>query len=171
MQTVSNISAIVTCFLFILYIIGHIWKISITKNKKFEKFQIQEFNDLDEDDEMEGYDNILMVDNIGEVFSLSSSYGIRSIKVYEVSCEFENNDLKIKSKNLKITYPNLDTNESLYIKCDLGEIMPKIQFEIERTDYTKVTFFVAVSGKTGNVISFGYSFKMTLKSFLYYLCT
>lgn len=167
MQTVSNISAIVTCFLFVLYIIGHIWKIFITKNKKYERFQIQE---LDDPNEMEDYDNILMVDDIGEFFSLSSSYGIKNIKVYEVLCEFENDDIKIMSQNLKITYANLDENETLYIRCDLGEVMPKIQFEIERADYTKVTFFLVTSGKTGNILATDYSFKMTIKSFLYYLC-
>ena len=171
MQTISDISAIVTCFLFVLYIIGHIWKIFITKHTKFEKFEIQKFSGLDECNEMEDYDKVLMVDDIGEVFSLSSSYGIRSIKVYEVSYEFENdNNLKLKSKKLKSTYPNLDIDETLYIRCDLGEIMPKIQFEIERTDYTKVLFALTMSGKTGNILAFDYSFRMTLKSFFYYLC-
>lgn len=167
-STVGNISAIVTCFLFILYIIGHIWKAFITRHTKFEKFQIQELN---ENDDLEGYDNILIVDNIGETFSLSSSYGIRNIKIYEVSCGIGNDGkIEIQSKKLREVYPQLDICEPLYIRCDMGELMPRIQLEIERADYTKVTCFLGTSGKNGHMIAYEYSFKMTLKSFLYYLC-
>lgn len=164
----ANISSIVTCFLFVLYIIGHIWKAVVTLHTKYEKFEIHE---LTENEETEEHDNAILLDNVGEQFTISSSYGIRNIKMYEVLCEIKNDgEYKLLSKNLKAVYSNLNVNETLYIKCDLGEVMPRIQLEIERADYTKVTCFLGTSGKTGCIAAYDYSFKMTFKSFLYYLC-
>lgn len=165
---VANISSIVTCFLFVLYIIGHIWKAVVTRHTKYEKFEIQE---LTKNEDIEEYDNAILLDNIGELFTLSSSYGIRNIKVYKVLCEIRNDgEYKLLSKDLKAVYSDLNINEILYIKCDLGEVMPRIQLEIERADYTKVTCFLGTSGKTGHIVAYDYSFKVTFKSFLYYLC-
>ena len=116
------------------------------------------------------------MDEIGETFSLSSVYGIRNIKIYNVVYDFDDKgELLLKSKELRTTYDNLNVNEELYIQCDLGECMPIVQFEIERADYTKVIFDLMQSGKTGNILtnnitSKNYRFKMTFKSFLYYLC-
>ena len=169
-QTISNISAIVTCFLFILYIVGHIWKVIVTRQTKYEKFEVQRFENDDE------YDNVLILDEVGATFSLSSVYGIRNIKIYNVEYNYDDNgNIFLKSKELRTTYENLNVNEELYIKCNLGEFVPIVQFEIERADYTKVTFDLIENGKTGNIltgniISKNYGFKMTFKSFLYYLC-
>ncbi len=172
-QTISNVSAVVTCFLFILYIIGHIWKVIITRQTRFEKFQIQRF---ESEDEMAEHDKVLILDRVGEVFSLSSEYGIRNVTVYHVEYDFDNEGKPyLKSKRVKDTYGKLGVNEQLFIRCNLGEVMSIIQFEIERADYTKVTFDVTTSGKTGNIIinnilDKNYKFQMTFKSFLYYLC-
>lgn len=169
-QTISNISAIVTCFLFVLYIVGHIWKVIVTRQTKYEKFEVQRFENDDE------YDNVLILDEVGATFSLSSVYGIRNIKIYNVEYDYDDNgNMFLKSKKLRTTYENLNVNEELYIKCNLGEFVPIVQFEIERADYTKVTFDLIESGKTGNILtgnitSKNYGFKMTFKSFLYYLC-
>lgn len=167
-QIISNISSIITCALFILYVIGHIWKVFVTKNTKYEKFKVIPFNsDFDIDDN----DNVVIIDNIGDEFSISSHYGIRNIEIYKVTYEIsDNGSLSLISKELKSIYKDLNINDTLYIRCDLGECVPTTQIAIERMDYTKVTFELYSSGKTGNILVTNYNFKMTVRSFIYYLC-
>lgn len=77
-QIISNISSIITCTLFILYIIGHIWKVFVTKNTRYEKFKVVPFNsDFDIDDT----DNVVIIDDIGEEFSISANYA-------QTECQF-----------------------------------------------------------------------------------
>lgn len=165
---VSNISSIVTCILFILYIVGHIWKIYVTKNLRYEKFLRTE---SDKGYGIDAYDNSHSIDDEGEEFSISSAYGIRSIKFYKVNYKFDsNNSLYLVSKKLVYTYKNLNINESLYVRCDLGELIPSVQICIERMDYVKATFELCSSGKTGNINVIKSKYKMTLRSLIYYLC-
>ena len=95
-QIISNISSIITCTLFILYIIGHIWKVFVTKNTRYEKFKVVPFNsDFDIDDT----DNVVIIDDIGEEFSISSPYGIKNIEIYKVIYEIgDNGSLTLISK-------------------------------------------------------------------------
>lgn len=166
-QIISNVSSIVTCLLFVLYVIGHIWKVIVTKNMRYEKFKVLPYDSsIDIDD----YDNTILIDDIGEQFSISSSYGIRNINIYKVNCTInDDGSTTLVSKELKSTYRGLNINDTLYVRCDLGELIPTTQIEIERMDYTKVTFELFTSGKTGNILVSNYQFKMTLKSFIYYL--
>ena len=53
-QIVSNISSIVTCILFVLYVIGHIWKVVVTQNTRYEKFKVVPYNS---DFDIDGNDN------------------------------------------------------------------------------------------------------------------
>lgn len=165
-QTISNVASVVTCFLFILYICGHIWRVVATKNTRYEKFDILPYGS----DDINDNDNVIIVDDVGEEFSISSVYGIRSIKIYKVDYRWDSGSPQLVSKELKNTYEDLNNNETLYVKCYLGEIVPTTQIEIERMDYTKVTFTLCSSGKTGNIFVSNYSFKMTILSLIYYLC-
>lgn len=165
-QVISVIASIITCLLFVLYICGHIWKIIVTKNTRYEKFNILPYDADNFDDN----DNVITVDDIGEEFSISSTYGIRNIEIYKMNYEWDDGSPKLISKELKCTYKGLNIQETLYVRCDLGEIMPTTQIEIERMDYTKVTFELCTSGKTGNIIVSSYNFKMTVRSLIYYLC-
>ncbi len=166
-QIISNVSSIVTCLLFVLYIVGHIWKVIVTKDTRYEKFKILPFDTgFDADDN----DNSIIIDEAGELFSLSSSYGIRNIKLYKVEYMFnDNGTTTLVSKELKHTCKGINISDTLYIKCELGEIIPTTQIEIERMDYTRVTFELYTSGKNGNILVENYKFKMTLKCFIYYL--
>ena len=167
-QIISNTASIVTCLLFVFYIVGHIWKVIVTKNNQYEKFKILPY---DSDSDIEDNDNFIVIDDIGEEFSIFSTYGIRNIKIYKVSYGLNNNgSITLISKQLKSTYKGLNIDESLYIRCDLGEVLPTTQIEIERMDYTIVTFEIYSSKKTGNILVTNYNFKMTLRSFIYYLC-
>ena len=166
-QIISNISSIVTCVLFILYILGQIWKILVTKTTKYEKFNVIPFDDKD----IEEQDNVIIIDDIGEEFSLFSTNGIRRIKIYKVENDIDDRGTLIhKSKALVSTYEHLGVNEILYIRCDLGEIIPTTQVEVQRIDFTKATFEIYSSGKNGQILTRNYQFNLTLRGFLYYLC-
>ena len=167
-QIVSNISSIVTCILFVLYVIGHIWKVVVTQNTRYEKFKVVPYNS---DFDIDGNDNVVIIDDIGEEFSISSTCGIRNIEIYKVNYEFgDSGSISLISKELKSTYKDLNINDALYVRCDLGECIPTTQITIERMDYTKVTFELYSSGKTGNIRVSNYNFKMTIRSLIYYLC-
>lgn len=167
-NVVSNISSIVTCILFILYIVGRIWKIFATKNLKYEKFIRTDTNTKFG---INAYDNVVSIDDEGEEFSISSSYGIRYIKFYKLSYKTSNNNLSnLVSKKLVYIYKDLNINDLLYVRCDLGECVPSIQISIERMDYVKVTFELYSSGRTGNILVRTYKYKMTIRSWIYYLC-
>ena len=162
-QCISNISSIVTCFLFLLYLIGHIWKIIDSRNTIYEAFNIYPY---DSSIGIEDTEHFIGIDEIGDEFSISSSYGIRNIKIYRIQYDEDH----ITSRELKASYKDLNINNTLYVRCSLGECIPISQIEIERMDYTKVTFEPYSSGKNGNIITENYKFKMSFRSFIYHLC-
>lgn len=111
------------------------------------------------------------MDDVGEEFSISSTYGIRNIEIYKVTYELsDNGSTSLILKELKSTYKGLNINDTLYVRCDLGECMPTTQITIERMDYTKVTFELYSSENTRNILVSNYNFKMAIRSLIYYLC-
>ena len=74
------------------------------------------------------------------------------------------------TKQLKSTYKDLNINETLYVRCNLGECISTTQITIERMNYAKVTFELYSIGKTGYTLVGNYNFKMTIRSLIYYLC-
>lgn len=164
---ISNISSIVTCVAFLLYLTGHIWVVFKNKHTIYEKFTVIPY---DSDIAIEDEDNTLIVDDNGCEFILESEYGINNINIYKVNYDITNNGtLHLNSRTLKSTFSNLKT-EKLFIRCDLGEFIPTTQFEIKRADYAEITFDIYESGKNGHIVVCNYKFKMNLKSFLYHLC-
>ncbi len=165
-QTISYVSSVVTCTFCVLYFIGHIWKIYIEKENRYEKFEILH------DSNIENNDNVIIIDEVGSEFSISSTHGIRNIAICKIEYEYNTDgELSLVHKEPKAIYKKLNINEPLYIKCDLGSIISHTtQITVERMDYTKVTFDVYKSIKNGNIIAKNYSFKITLRAFLYYLC-
>ena len=78
---ISNISSIVTCVAFLLYLAGHIWVVVKNKHTIYEKITVLPYDSkIDIEDE----DNFLVVDANGCEFTLQSDYGINSLKVYKV---------------------------------------------------------------------------------------
>lgn len=164
---ISNTSSIVTCVAFLLYLAGHIWVVVKNKHTIYEKLTVLPYDaKIDIEDE----DHFLVVDTNGCEFTLQSDYGIKTLKVYKVDYEF-NGDGTINpiSKKLKSSFENLK-KDKLYIRCDLGEVMPTTQFEIRREDYTIITFDLVESGKNGHVSACNFKIKLTIKGFLYHLC-
>lgn len=160
---ISNISAIVTCTAFILYLIGHIWSIHISKNKIFEKFEF-----INED-----IDNVECIDfgeeEYGQIFSVSSPEGMKNVKIFEAEQKNDNNFEIVKGKLLK-EIKNIKPNQKIYIRAYFTDISSNIYLEIERTDYIKTSFLVADSGKDGSFQQVNYNSRMTFMSWLYYLC-
>ena len=164
---ISNISSIVTCVAFLLYIAGHIWVIIKNKNTIYEKLTVLPY---DSKIEIEDEDNFLIVDTNGCEFTIQSDYGINSLKVYKVAYRYSEDDkLEQISKEFKDSFDNLN-KEKLYIRCDLGECFPSTQFEITRADYTTITFDLVESGKNGHIIVCNPKVKLTLKGLIYHLC-
>lgn len=164
---ISNVSSIVTCVAFLLYLAGHIWVVIKNRYNIYEKFSVVP---LDSKTDIENGDHVLLIDNNGCEFSLSSNYGINEIKIYKVDYSIqENGELKSDSKVLVNGYKKLNTDK-LYIRCDLGEHIPTTRLKITRSDYTIITFDIFESGKNGNIITCNYKFKVTFKGFLYHLC-
>ena len=164
---ISNISSIVTCVAFMLYLIGHIWVIIKNRNNIYEKFSIIP---LEYEINIEDQNNFLIVDDIGSEFSLESNYGINKIKIYRICYQQKRNGkLKYYKKNLLKTFNKLNKGK-LYIRCDLGECVPITRFVITRSDCTKIAFDLYQSGKTGEIITDHYTYKLTLTGLLYHLC-
>lgn len=166
-QIISNISAIVTCITFLLYLIGRV--LVVIKNKRifFEKLSVIPLDSkIDIDDE----DNSLIIDKVGCEFTLQSEYGINNLDIYKVDYNInEDGTLQLVSKTLKKSYKNLN-KDTLFIRCDLGETVPTTHFEIRRSDYTIISFDIMISGKTGRIITYDSKQKLTIKGFLHHLC-
>lgn len=164
---ISNVSSIVTCVAFLLYLAGHIWVVLKNKHTIYEKFTVIPY---DSKINIEEEDNTLIVDDNGCEFVLESEYGISNINIYKVDYDINSDGtLKLTSRKQKSSFSNLK-QEKLFIRCDLGEFIPTTQFEIKRSDYAVITFDIYESGKNGHIIVCNYKYKMTFKSFLYHLC-
>lgn len=164
---ISNVSSIVTCVSFILYLIGHIWVVLKNRNIIYEKFTVIPY---DSSIDIEAMNNILLVDDKGCEFSLESEYGIDEIKIYKVKYDInKDGTLHFNNKELKKRFTKLH-KEKLYIRCDLGETIPTTQIEIKRSDYARITFDLYESGRNGQIVTCNKKYRMSFISFLYHLC-
>ena len=163
-QVISNIASIATCILFVFYLIGHYWKSINKSNMMYEQFRMIK---IDDDDFEKEYDNELIIDEIGEMFLISTSFGIRGLKVirliYNDGCK------EFIEKKQVARFGKLNPLEQLFIQCDLGEVLPTTEIVMERPDYVRATFLIRSSGKTGNIVVQKAEYKRTIVSFFYYL--
>ena len=153
--TISNISAIVTCLTFLLYLSGRIWAVYKNRYTFYEEFDVIPY---DSNVDIENEDNVLIVDSEGCEFTIKSNLGIDTIKIYKLNYDSGMN--KITSRDLVDSFDNL-SRAKLFVRCDLGEIFPTTQIEIKRSDYTIITFDIYESGKNGHLITDNYKFKLT----------
>lgn len=113
---ISNISSIITCVAFLLYLAGHIWVVVKNKHTLYEKLTVLPY---DSKKYIEAEDNFLVVDTNGCEFTLQSDYGIISLKVYKVDNYInEDGTFNPTSKKLKGSFKNLK-KDKLYIRCEL----------------------------------------------------
>ena len=163
---IGNVSSVVTLFLFVIYIIGHLWRIIVSRNLLYEKFQMENMSN----DEVEKVDKLIDLsgDN-GEIFSVSSPNGIRKISLYK--CKYIEETNCLEKEQLVSEFSNVNINEKVYVRGVIPEGVPNTYVELEKTDYVKIGFAVATSGKNGEFVKVDYKCKMTLKSWIYYMCS
>ena len=70
LDVLSAVSSIITCILFIFYIIGHCLKIVVKKNTIYVKFEIVYCSP----EELECVDNLISLSDDGEIFKISSLF-------------------------------------------------------------------------------------------------
>ncbi|MBU3133405.1 hypothetical protein KPL40_13180 [Clostridium gasigenes] len=163
-QVISNLSSLVTLFLFLLYIIGRIWTINKNKKLSFEDFKL-DYSVNDNLDRRNQYE--LSGD---ELITIKSSQGLNWIEVYEVYFDNKKNEVGLKSKKPVISHKLLNINEEMYIKTYVPCGIPCYRIIYQRFDYIVESFDIGMDGKYGGLYKNNFSRKLTLKSYLYYLC-
>lgn len=102
-------------------------------------------------------------------FSISSKSWIRQMSFFDVEI-CGNSEIHYKQGKLPATRTNISQNKKLYIKTQLREFHPSLRVEIQRNDYIITSCDITKSGKDGSLVIFDCKSRMTLKSWLYYLC-
>ncbi len=143
MQTISNISSIITVATFIIYLIERFIRISFSKYNTHERFTVykREKSGRDIDEET----NFLEITSVGDEFIVEAENDVRKIAFFR--CNLENDFDKIKSMDKIGEWGHFSAHDKLYVRCDLGEFLPFIRVEIERLDFTKVSFTLIRVGK------------------------
>jgi hypothetical protein len=164
MQTISNISSIITAVTFIVYLIGRFIRIGFSKYNTHERFTVfkREKSGRNIDEET----NFLEITSIGDEFIVEAENDVRKITFFR--CNLENDLSKIKSMDKIGEWGHLGAHEKLYVRCDLGEFLPFIRIEIERLDFTRVSFNINASEKNGDLVAYNYKYTTGIKGFLYY---
>lgn len=164
LQIISNISSIITAVTFIFYLVGRFIRISFSKYNTHERFTVYERQKTGRDIEEET--NYLEISATGEEFIFEAENDVRRITFFR--CELEDNSSKIKSMDKIGECGHFSAHEKLYIRCDLGEFLPFIRIEIERLDFTKVSFNLNTNGKNGDLVAYDYKYTTGIKGALYY---
>lgn len=162
-ETISNVSGLITCILFIAYIIGHIWTIYIAKHE----FDV--FIDCHKEECLEVLKDIKYVDFGGDESVIFSFYSSRGIKKVRVFCANKGDTSKGKLiKELRY----IKSDGKVYFKGDSLWRTSNVFVELETTDYIKISFKMAENEEEddGSYYFDDYKSQMTLKSWLYYLC-
>lgn len=161
---IGDISAVVTLILFVLYVIGHVWKIIIIKYTLQEKFEFVELTERIRNSKFFARE----LGESGQEFAVSSPNGIRRIEFYKI---IRDNELREKSRKTIATYEKIEPNQKVYACVNIPDVCANIGVEIEKTDYIKISFGVADSGRNGELVKENYKCKLTLRSIIYYLCS
>ena len=165
---IANFSAFVTLISFILYIIGRIWTINISKNIILETFKFEKIKD----DTTIEYINL--AGKYGRVFSISSPEGIKEIKVFKINLNQETftaeGNISFSKEKIIKNLKNINPNKKIYIRGQFNDLCSNVYLEIERMDYIKTSFIVADNGKNDEFEKLNYNYTIPIKSWIYYLC-
>ena len=174
LSNIANGIAIVTFF---AYIAGRFWKIYNSKIFIDEQFIFEDFQNI----QGNIHDADVYMDFGGQdIFAVSSPSGIRTIKAYRVNIENWKTETLSSNKIFLGQKNNINKNQKCYIQTYIPCGMPDsyLQIEIEREDYMIFSFTVSRSQKDNfplnsqeSIIKNHCEYKMTLKSWLYYLCS
>ncbi len=160
----SNLSSIITCVLFIFFLIGKCFTIKRALMSYQENFTLSissEKINLNIVDSWDVSDNNTKIPLI-----LSSNDGLIYVKCYKY--RFNESTHKFKKGDLVYEYHNLKKSQGLEILSDFPEGYPHFILEYLRFDYVKCVCFLAYNGKNGFFVD-NVSNRLTFRAFLYYL--
>lgn len=166
MSYVAIISSVITCILFVFYIIGHIW--TYFKSTKFLTVSVTaDFkHSIDEVD----YWDLIADDDAHEMVLLNLSENVKKISIYRAYYDERSN--KLLKKELIDSINNIQAGKTISIKCIIPEGIPVNIVEVIRNDEVVEEFDIGADGTnfgSGADIG-GYIIKRNnIKSILYYL--
>lgn len=165
MKMVSDISAIITCVLFIFYIIGRIINIildtqyrEITARIDFER-RIDEIDDYD-----------LQTEDGNEIVLLKSNRNIKTIMLYKARYNERKGQLQKVGKCID-SCKKIEAGREIKIKCIVPEGIPINIVEVQRDDFIIERFAIGYDGRNEGegVWLEEYKFKRTILSWIYYM--
>ncbi len=162
MECISNVSAIFTCVLFIIYLIGRI--ITIKKELCFgtEQFKLESSDNTIEHNYEFDFDGKAIVKVI-------SNMAYRRVTVKQVK-DYDVKKLEILSYGKSITKDHIPAYKPIYMIIDLPETIPTYVVEFIREDGIKGSYEIYSSGRTGEILPDKYVLTHTFSSFCYYFC-
>lgn len=160
MQLISAIASIATLILFIFYFIGRIWTLSKEQQFATERFRVTPTKESVEHNDDFDFGGAATI----EVVSLMA---YKYFAVTPVEYDIDTNN--VKKVGVPITKYNIQANRPLYIVIDIPEIIPQYIVEFQRYDGIKGSFYILESGRTGEIVAWGYNLKHTASSISYYL--
>lgn len=163
-NTIANVSSIVTCTTFVIYLIGRICMICRQTKRKTETMSFEAEEDLQMKEVLDNTNYLDMAGMCGKTFSIMSPEGIQQIKIFEIK-PFN----KPSKSNIRHIKRHLEPNEKFYIRAEFYDVGSNVYIEMLRADYVKTQFIVADSGRNGSFVAEVYQNHTTLRSILYYL--
>ncbi len=169
MSLISDWSALITCILFLFYIIGHCW--ALVKESRFGTASVE----IDYERTMDDIDDFDLVadDNAGEIVLLKANTNIRQIALYNVKSKnspiFKR--LLLVNDGKSIDYKKMvPAGEIIKIKCVVPEGIPRNRIVIKRNDGIKEEFLLGYDSRMeGNgVAPTNYKVKRTIGAWVYY---
>lgn len=169
MSLISDWSAIITCILFLFYIIGHCW--TLVKESRFGTASVE----IDYERTMDDIDDFDLVadENAGEIVLLKANTNIRQIALFNVKSKnspiFKR--LLLVNDGKSIDYKKMvPAGEIIKIKCVVPEGIPRNRIVIKRNDGIKEEFLLGYDGRMeGNgVAPTNYKVKRTIGAWVYY---
>ena len=168
-DVISELSSIITVFLFIIYMIGRFWAI---KNKQKINNDHFEILGADEYNKIADFVNPERFCDLGEIElnKFSSDMYIRRFNIYKIKY-IKGSYLKWEKENKKpiYEYKGLNVGEEIYIKMRLPCGGPsEYLIEYIRDDYVKVSFIPAYNQFENYVLKHCYKSKMSFLGHIYY---
>lgn len=165
MQIIGNISSFATLITFIIYLIGKVIRIKISKKLRYENIEVY-YNPYVPNS------NIKIVEeyNIGstntEKLIVSSLVPLNWVKVYEY--EFDDKKDEFKKGKLIEKHGYLRAGHAIQINTYLSCGVPAYILDFERYDYLRGSVCFAENGKNG-ILEECVTMSHTLRSYLYYV--
>ncbi len=158
MDTIGNISSVITLVLFITYILGRCWSTHINAKCVYEKIEIEKTTDTNEKD--------IIIVNGSDILELQSEEYLNWVKVY--SAKLDGEKVIADKKTLKIVR-SINRKTPIYLGVNISEGIPNTVIEYQRADYVQGTFVVKYDGKGTGYSADDYTIKNTFLTWLYYL--